>query len=155
MKEEILTSEEIKQIRKIWLQKRHLKIELEDLLQEARLLKWRKEDIFEGLRRYCRNWSEEPLSYSQMLPPNLSIDFEEEEEKIKFPKGLLEYLKGILTPRQFEVFYKVKVENLSPIQVSQELGLKPRIIYQHLQNAEEKIVKKREEIKALISDSSE
>lgn len=148
MTDEILSPKEIRLVKGIWQRYRQYKVELEDLLQEARMLKFQNKNIQTGLEKYCQHWNRDVLSRAC---PIKERNYEPETEEEDMPEEeILEYLRRILSARQFEVWYRAKVENCSIYQIAQEMGTKEKIIYKHLQNAEEKIAEKREEIRKLV-----
>ena len=65
MDHELLTRDEIALVHSIWKKYARYKIELEDLLQEARLAKWLGRDVSEALCQYCEKWRHDPLSWAQ------------------------------------------------------------------------------------------
>ena len=65
MQDDILTKDEIRWIKNQWIKWKRFKIELEDLLQEARLAKWKGKNIQKALEEYYQNWSQDPLSYAK------------------------------------------------------------------------------------------
>jgi hypothetical protein len=62
MADEILTYAEIALVKAAWKQVKRYKVELEDLLQEARLAKYIGEDVRGHLDQYTQSWRGDVLS---------------------------------------------------------------------------------------------
>lgn len=148
MKDEILSPKEIEFIRDLWRKYRRFKMELEDLLQEGRLLKFQNKDLKKELEKYCRNWSEDALSHSSSFQEKC---IEEEERESGYDPKILEYLHSILGKREWEIWSRKKIFNESIYQIALELELSERMVYKYLEKAEEKIAEKREEIARKIT----
>ncbi|MEN6440905.1 MAG: hypothetical protein ABFD97_20230 [Syntrophobacter sp.] len=65
---EILTESEMLLVKNLWRKAKRFKIELEDLLQEARLAKCMGIDVKEHLERYIETWRRDVCSTAGPLP---------------------------------------------------------------------------------------
>jgi hypothetical protein len=67
MAEEILTNAEIAQVKAAWRNVKRYKVELEDMMQEARLAKYIGEDVKGHMDQYMEHWRGDVLSDARSI----------------------------------------------------------------------------------------
>lgn len=122
---EILTDSEVLLVENLWRKARRFKIELEDLLQEARLAKCSGEDVQEHLSRYVRQWGNDPCSAAELTTKEYKATLLEADAVNEVPLGskIFDQARASLTENEYTAIELKFADMMSYSMVAEEMGI--------------------------------